>query len=177
MTVRHAKFWFIHGYTAPERALPLFERLAKNGPQWRNAAKVQYNIGLINEGSGDYEAATRAYEVVVVSHPGTPEADEASYRRARCLARQVDDSPRNEPAYRDYPKSEHAAEARKLLDTLKERLARMYFERAEYYDRIEKKPTAALISYRDFIRNFPTSELAQQASDRIDALNTTGDKK
>lgn len=180
MTRPHGRFLF-GGYTAPEQALPLFEQIVKNGPRWKRASEAQFYIGVINEDNEEYDDAIKAYEEVQVSYPDSAQADEASFRRAQCLYTLANDSPRNEPCYRDalsalamferdHPSSPRAETARKLLDELKERLANLYFERAVFYDRKARRPKAAIIAYADFIRNFPASDLATQASERIDAL-------
>jgi len=187
MTQRHCRFLF-GGYIAPERALPLFEQIVKNGPQWQNAPQVQFNIGLIHEENKDYDEAIAAYEVIQVSYPNSAEAEDASFRRAQCLYILVNDAPRHEPGYRNalsalslflqtYPKSENAEAATKYLDELKERLAAMYYERAVFYDKVARRPASAVIAYADFIRNFPTSHLATEAGDRMDALKLEMEKR
>ena len=187
MTQRHGRLLF-GGYRAPERALPYLEQIMKNGPQWRNAAQVQFDIGVINEENKEYDAAIRAYEVIPVSYPDSPLAEEAAFRRAQCLYTVAMATPRHEPGYReamsalsmfsrDYPRSAQAETAGRNLDQLKEQLAGLYFERAVFYDRISRNPRAAVIAYADFIRNFPTSELAAQASERMDALKLETENK
>jgi outer membrane protein assembly factor BamD len=126
--------------------------------------------------------------VIQISYPDSPEAEEASFRRGHCLYTLVNASPRHEPSYRDalsalsmflqdYPKSDRSKEAEKYLDELKERLATMYFERAVFYDKVARRPQSAVIAYADFIRNFPTSRLATEAGDRMDALKLEMEKR
>jgi len=181
MTARHGTMFVFRGYTTPERALPLFEQIVKNGPGWGHTPEVQFNIGGIHESNRDFEEATKAYEVVMVSYPHSPQAEDAAFHRAQCLYVLANANRRNEVSYRealsalsmfqrDYPKNVNAATAKKYLDELKERLADMYFERALFYDRIAKRPKSAVIAYADFLRNFPTSELASRANERMDTL-------
>jgi len=187
MTQRHGRFLF-GGFTAPERALPLFEQIVKNGPQWKNTPRTQFDIGLIHEENKDYDKAIAAYEAIQVSYPDSPEAEEAGFRRAQCLYTLANATPRHEPGYRDalsalamflqdYPKSVHAETAGTYRDELKERLAAMYFERAVFYDKLARRPKAAVIAYADFIRNFPTSHLAAEAGDRMDTLKLEMEKR
>ena len=125
--------------------------------------------------------------MIQVSYPDSPMAEEAIFRRAQCLYTLANAAPRHEPGYRDalsalatflqnYPKSVHAETAGKCLDELKERLAAMYFERAVFYDKLAHRPKAAVIAYADFIRNFPTSDLAAEAGDRMDTLKLEMEK-
>jgi outer membrane protein assembly factor BamD (BamD/ComL family) len=71
---------------------------------------------------------------------------------------------------RNYPDSAQADEARKHLDRLTERLAKMYYERAAFYDTTLRKPRAALVAYSDFVRNFPASKMAPAVRRRMEAL-------
>jgi outer membrane protein assembly factor BamD (BamD/ComL family) len=187
MTQRHGRFLF-GGYTAPERALPLFEQIVKNGPQWKHTPQAQFHIGLIHEENKDHDKAIAAYETIQVSYPDSPEVEESRFRRARCLYTLVNAAPRHEPGYRDalsalsmflqdYPKSDKAQTAGQYLDELKERLAAMYYERAVFYDTVARRPRSAVIAYADFIRNFPTSRLAAEAGDRMDALKLEMEKR
>jgi outer membrane protein assembly factor BamD (BamD/ComL family) len=187
MTQKHGRILF-GGYKAPERALPLFEQIVKNGPQWKNTSQAQFYVGTINEDMQDYGAAIKAYEAIPFSSPDSAYVEEASFRRAHCLYVQANATPRNEPSYRealsalsmfqrDFPNSSYAESAGKYLDELKERLARLHYDRALFYDRIAKRPQAAVIAYADFIRNFPGSVLATEASDRMDTLKLEMEKK
>jgi outer membrane protein assembly factor BamD (BamD/ComL family) len=178
---RHADFLFLPGYTTPERALPMYEKIVKNAPKWSRAAEAQFTVGSIREEGKELAEAIAAYETVCLLYPDSACAAGAGYRRAYCLYLAANASPRDERScrealsalagfLRDYPKDANAAEAGKCLDELKNRLAGMYYDRAIYYDRIARKPKAAVIAYTDFLRNFPTSEKATDVHERIEAL-------
>lgn len=189
---RHMGFGVFRGFESPERALPLYHKVAGNGAFSPHAAEAEFLVGQINEDLRDFEAAIQAYEQVKVRHARTPFAEQAAFRLGLCKASLADDNIRNEPYYRDamsslslfirdYPNSQKVSEVQARLDNLKDRLAAMYYERAVYYDSVMKRPSAAVIAYSDFIRNFPSSELAQKASERIDVLKaqleTTHEKR
>lgn len=181
MTVKRWKFFFFSGFTAPERALPFFEKIVENAPHWDRTAEAQFYIGLIYEQIKQYEPAIKAYEIVRHRFAGSSFAAEASFRRAHCLYITANASRRNETTSRDalsalagflkdYPENTNADKAQLYLDELRERLAGMYYDRAVFYDKIAKRPESALIAYTDFIRKFPASAMAEQASKRIDTL-------
>ncbi len=172
---------FLPGFEAPERALPLLEKIVVNAPNWEKTGGVRLSIGLIYEDLKDLEGAVNAYEKVEQYHPKTPQAENAAFRRGHCLYLLSEKAPRDERRCRTalsalasflarYSQSEQKPEAEELLSALKLRLANMYYERARFYDDIANRPESALIAYRDFLKRFPSSEKAQDAYARIEAL-------
>jgi len=181
MNDRWGDVLFLPGFEAPERALPLLSKLAENAPNWDKAAGVRLTIGMIHEELKDYEMAVSAYDAVEQYHPGSDEAERAGFRKARCLYVLSEKMPRDEKSCRTalsalasfmarYKQSERQSEAQGYIDTLKLRLEKMYYERAQFYDRMEKRPEAALIAYRDFMQKFPSSDRAPTVYTRIEAL-------
>jgi outer membrane assembly lipoprotein YfiO len=169
------------GYTASEEALPLFEQIVANAPSWKRAPEAQFNVALLHEQAGEYEEAMTAYERIPSRYPKSGLVAAARYRRAHCLVMQARKDRRDENAcrhamtalagfIRDYPVDPNVPEARRQLDALRARLAASYFERAEFYDR-RQKVRAAHIAYHDFLRQFPSSDLAPRARARVKALN------
>lgn len=181
MTAKRCKFFIFPGFSAPERSLPLFEKIVQNAPDWDRTHQAQFFIGLIHEQIRQYGPAIKAYETVQYRYPDSYSAAESSFRRAYCLYITANTRPRDEAGcrnavsalarfLRDYPGNENADIAQKYLYKLKKRLAAMHYERAVFYDRIAKRPQAALITYSDFIKKFPSSDMAAQANKRIEAL-------
>ncbi|MBL7115722.1 MAG: tetratricopeptide repeat protein [Kiritimatiellae bacterium] len=172
---------FFNGWTRPERALPLYEKIVANGPRWSRAAEVRFRIGQIQEKIGEVENACKAYEVLGMRHPKTVFAAESALRRAYCLETLALKRPRNEKALLEamrafevflsrYPDHDGVEGAAGKSTELMERLATLAFQQAEFYDKMVKKSAAALIAYRNFIQRYPTSRLAPQASLRIQIL-------
>ncbi|OGV71641.1 MAG: hypothetical protein A2269_08870 [Lentisphaerae bacterium RIFOXYA12_FULL_60_10] len=182
MTDRHFKLLGMPGFTTPEAALPLFEKIVKNAPTSATAAEAQYLIGDIHDQRDDLEDAIDAFLHLRNRYPDSSYVAEADFRRALCLYRLFLKRPREEETcrealsnlslfIRDYPAHPRVREAQQRLDELKESLAGMYYERAQFYERgAHRKPGAALIAYQDFIRNFPGSPLALDAARRINEL-------
>jgi outer membrane protein assembly factor BamD (BamD/ComL family) len=186
MTARHGRLFFLPGWTSPEEALPLLESVVGNAPDWERAPEAQYLIGWIHEQAGDREEAVDAYARVRYRYPNSEFAAAAGMRRGLCLAALSDRQPRDEEtlrealsalsAYlRDYPGDAGAEAAEPLRDQLKQRWAAMHYERARFYDRIAKRPTAAVIAYRDFLKRFPYAEQADEAGERIRVLQAQVD--
>lgn len=180
-TVKRGKWLFFGGFTTPERALPLFEQIVENAPAGAKSAAARFYIGLIHEEAGDYADAMHAYETVRNRYPDDPRAGDAAFRRAYCLYRVAGMRQRDEAScrealsalaafLRDFPENENAKVARQYLDQLRERLIGMYYARAEFYDRIAKRPEAAIIAYSDFVAKFPLAEQAKTAKQRIESL-------
>jgi len=182
MGQRWATFGVFPGFEAQERALPLFEAIIANAPNWEKTPAIRLMIGTIYENTGEYIKAVAAFESVFQHHPGSEEAQVAAFRKAICLADLSDKSPRDERRCREalsawasflasYPRSENREEASRRMDGLKERLEEMYYQRALYYDAIEKRPVSALIGYREFIKQFPSSERTPAVMQRIETLD------
>jgi len=178
---RWATFGVFRGFESPERALPLLEAIVDNAPNWEKTPAIRLTIAMVYENDGEHDSAIKAYEAVIQAHPGRTEAQTAAYRQATCLADLSDKSQRDERSCRDalsalasfqaaYPQSEHRADVQARLDSLKVRLEEMHYQRALYYDKIEKRPSAALVSYREFLKRFPASDRAPAILERIAEL-------
>lgn len=185
---RWATFGIFRGFESPERALPMLEAIVENAPNWEKTPSIRLTIAMVYENAGEHDKAVKAYEAVIQAHPGRPEAQTAAYRQAICLADLSDKSPRDERSCRNalsslasflaaYPQNENRADAQARLESLKVRLEAMYFERARYYDEIEKRPAAALVSYRDFLKRFPGSDRAPAILERIAELEQKEETK
>jgi len=180
-TTLRGGFLLFKGSPHPERALPLYRQMIKNAPNWKRTPEAQYYAGLILEQEGDFNDAITAYEKVVFRYPKSGFADNAAFRRVKCLYEIADRNRRDEERQRTalqgvlrylnlFPGGGDVAEAEVLRDVLIERLARMSFKKAMYYDRIAKRPESAIIAYTDFVNRFPTTQSAGIARQRIAEL-------
>lgn len=178
---------FFGGFEAPERAIPYFESVIKNGPRSKIAPEAQYLIGTANEQAYAYDLAVVAYSTTLHRYPLSPFAEEASFARARSLIAISEDYPNDPHAIdeawagvnaflRAYPGSDFAEEAKGLRDTLFKRRAKAAHDVAVYYDTIAKRPKVALENYCEFVNLYPESPLAESARARIVALEAAADK-
>ncbi|MBN2301550.1 MAG: tetratricopeptide repeat protein, partial [Lentisphaerae bacterium] len=181
-TVRRGKWFFLPGNESPERALPLFEKIVENGPNWELAHEALYFVGLINQRMKNYQEAISAFEAIQTRYPGSRFMAAACFGRAECLYMIARKAPRDESAYHDalsslwafsrsYPNDPNADTAMDYFGELKTKLAEIYFKRAVFYDK-QKRPKSALIAYTDFVKRFPTMAMAENARDRIAELET-----
>ncbi|MCC6142179.1 MAG: outer membrane protein assembly factor BamD [Candidatus Hydrogenedentes bacterium] len=180
-TARHGRLFVLPGFQDPGRAVPLYEQIVANGPNWDRAPEAQFNAGVIQEATGEPELAVVSYETLLLRYPRSDFVEEAAYRRAHALYALSRKSPRDEAQCREalsamlafarnYPADPHREDARRLAEELKNHLADMYYDRALYYDRIAKRPQSAIIAYSDYISKFPTSERRNVADQRVAAL-------
>lgn len=172
---------FFGGFDAPENAIPLFEDLVRNAPSSAQAAESQFRIGEAHEFNGDWAEAAIAFTEAQYRYPNEKWAEEAAFRRARCLCRLADESPRDlqlaEDAWyamnqfiRLHPDSRFVAEGRPLMDALYRRRADQAFTKALYYDRHGKNPEAARLSYEVYVAQFPGAPRIEEARRRIAEL-------
>ncbi len=176
------RFLFIFPkYSAPERALPLFEDIVRNAPHWEKTPEAQFCIGLIQEENEEYELAATAYEVLQNRWPESDFTDSARFRTACCLYHAASENPRDEQRcrealsalasfIRDYPDAQDAETIRTYIKEMSDQLAGLYYERALFYDKRGKKPDSALIAYSDFIKNCPSSDKVEKAKERVSEL-------
>ena len=71
-----------------------------------------------------------------------------------------------------YPNSEHHSEALEYRKALYRKRAKSVYDKALYYDRIARKPKAALLAYKRFAEQFPHSGWTTLAEIRIQELTS-----
>lgn len=177
---RSLTFGFLPGFGRPERAIPLLESIVDNAPHWHQTPDARLGVGIIHEEIHNYREAIGAYEAVEIHHTGTEQALAAAYRKAICLATLSEKAPRDEKvcraalsafsSYRTAAAGDEQPDVDSHMNTLRNRLADMYFLRATFYDRKRKTPQPAIMAYEDFLRKFPSADKAVDAKARIDAL-------
>ena len=181
MERRRARFLFFPGFHAPERALPLFERIAEFGPRWERTPKAKLLIAQIKEENNKLEEAVFAYDRVQARYPRTPFAEEAAFGKGRALYTLAQRYPRDvdgieTAAYtlaffvQSFPDSPEADTAVEYVRTLQNQLAKIAYEKARYYDRTARQPAAAIITYERFLERFPESEWSDRARRRLEKL-------
>jgi outer membrane protein assembly factor BamD (BamD/ComL family) len=181
---KKGKFLFFAGFSAPERAIPMFQAIMTNAPQWKKSAEIQYLMGHANEMSLEYEAAIDNYMTVQNRYPDSTFAELASFRTGYCYYLLAQENPNNEQGLdaawaaltlflKNYPSSENASVATEYRNTMYRLRAKMAYEKANYYDRIAKRADSALIAYESMVRQFPHSDWTGLAQIRIDALSNS----
>jgi len=181
MEQRRGRFLIFPGFQAPERAVPYFESVVTHGPRWERAPEAQWHIARIKEDTDRLEEAVFAYDRLESRYPRSPFVEEAAFGKARTLYQLAREYPnhvdRAETALhalglfvRNHPESEYVEEAREKMRTLHREIARITYEKARYYDRIARRPRAAVTTYERFLEEFPDSEWSDQARERLNTL-------
>ncbi len=182
MDHKKGRFLFFPGYSAPEQAIPLFEKIVASAPEGHGAAEASYLTGAAHERVFEYDKAIEAYFSVANRFPDSEFAPKAAFAQARCHVKVSDDAPNDNRALETaraacllylqrHPEAADRAGVEADLARLRARQAANAFELARYYDRILRKPEAALIEYRNFVALFPEDERTPTANRRIAELN------
>ena len=187
MERRKGKFLFLPGFAAPERAVPLFEKIVASAPEWHGTPEAYYLTGVAHERGYEYEQAIEAYFTTLNRFPESEFAEQAAYAQALCHIKISNDAPNDQRALETaraavvlflqrHPDSEHRAELEAELARLRARQSHIAFARARYYDNNLRRPEAALIEYQTFVALFPDAEQAPLARQRIEELNRSKEK-
>ena len=174
---------FLPGFAAPERAIPLFEKIVASAPEGAFAPEAYYLIGSAHEQVYEYDEAIDAYFTALNRYPDSPFAAQAAHAQARCHVELSQDAPNDARALAEaiaactlflqgQPDSEHRGEIEADLARLRERQIAAAFAQARYYDRILHKPESALIEYRSFVSLYPDAPQAAEARARIALLKS-----
>jgi tetratricopeptide (TPR) repeat protein len=184
MNTKKGKFFLFPGFSAPERAVPMFEKIVANGPEWARAPEAQYLIGRAYELSGQYELAVVAYMAAEYRYPNSAFTEKAAFGKTQCLYLLAQESPNDDQARDEawaaitlfqntYPNSVENGKIQEYRKTIFRQRAKAAYDLAYYYDRIAKKPKAALIAYDNLAKLFPDSDWAGLAQARIVTLKKT----
>jgi tetratricopeptide (TPR) repeat protein len=187
MEQRKGKFLFLPGFTAPERAIPLFEKIVHSAPEWRGAAEAYYLIGTAHERVYAYHEAIDAYFTTMNRFPDSAFSERAAYDQAQCHIKISKDAPNDKRAIETalascdlylqrYPASTHRTQIETDLQALKSQQIGNAYSLALYYDRILKKPESALIEYTEFVALYPNAPQAAEARTRIADLQPKPEK-
>ena len=187
MERRRGQFLFLPGFAAPENAVPLFEKIATNAPEWHGTAEAHFRIGSAHQRTYEYAKAIDAYFTVLNRFPQSEFAEPAAIAQVQCHVAIADDSPQDNRAIETalaasdlflqrFPASDRRAEIEASRARLRARQAQNAFARARYYDRILRNPESALIEYRSFLALFPDAEQAPEARRRVEQLAKNREK-
>ncbi len=179
---RHLKYLTGKGIKTPSDAIPMYKKIIKNAPEWKHADEVLFNIGDIQEKDGKYDEAKDSFEKLLLEYPESELIDNAAYRCAYCAYKYSNKKPRDRVICRDaltaqadylnnYGDSkENVVKVQQYMKELKDRLVKMYFDTAEFYDKTGHFKSA-LIEYNHLVKKFPDSSYTGKAIERIDFIN------
>jgi LPS-assembly protein len=180
--------WLFGGYRAPERAVPLFESIIQNAPQWERAPEMQYMIGQAYEKNNDQELAVVAYSTVEYRYPDSPFAEKAAVAKIGSYKEMVESMPYSvdirEQAQLSaglfpelYTNSQHIAEAKAFTTELRNLSAEYNYEVGRFYERVPRPPQneSAAIYYRKVVAQFGDTQYAAKSAARLRVLFPNGD--
>jgi len=180
--------WLFGGYRAPERAVPLFESIIKNAPQWERAPEMQYMIGQAYQKNDDQELAVVAYQAVEYRYPDSSFAEKAGFAKIESFKDLVESTPYSleirEQAQLSagmfpelYTNSQHIADAQAFSKQLHNTAAEYYYEIGRFYERVPRPPEngSAAIYYNKVIKNYGDTEYAAKAAARLRVLFPGGE--
>lgn len=191
------RHFLMFSYSAPEEAIPLFETLIQNGPQWKRSAELQFRIARIYEKREQYDLAMDAYSLYQQKYPMSSLTEPAAFGHGKCAYEYSGENPnaielrQNAEAVllsflERYPRSEMAGLARTYLKDLQMAQASVLYQQAQLYDRsswqisspreIRTLMTAARVCYQRVIDEYPRSRWAETASARISRIDQRMEK-
>ncbi len=187
MDQKKGKFLFLPGFTAPERAIPLFEKIVASAPEWRGAAEAYYLIGVAHDRIYEYTEAIDSFFTTMNRFPDSAFAERAAFDQAQCHIKLSHDAPHDKRAIdtaiaacdlylQRYPASDHRTQIEKAIAKLRTQQIETAYKLALYYDRILHKPEAALIEYTEFVALFPNAPQTPAARARIAQLQPKPEK-
>ena len=165
---------------AKDKAIEIFKMVADNAPYGKYADKAIFNAGLGYKDIIDYDNAIMMFKQLIDDYPGSELIDKARYQLAECskllsLKADYDQTPtivareEFEDFIKKHPESEMSDEAKEIIRKLKYREAKNAYSTAEFYE-ARRQPQSAVIYYKEIIRNYPDTEWAQKAMERINEI-------
>ncbi|MGA2660988.1 MAG: outer membrane protein assembly factor BamD [Verrucomicrobiota bacterium] len=170
------------------RTAQMYEKIVKNGPYSDVAPEAQLKLGTAREKQKDFPAAAKAFELAADRYHDRPKiAAEALFRQGQAYNRQAlradyDQSTAGQAiaAFTDfttlYPADPRVSRATNTISALKKtqalgclQIARFY-ENAKFYTKAARWKGARTY-YNEVVLLDPSSEYAELARKRIDALN------
>ncbi|MFA7256998.1 MAG: LPS assembly protein LptD [Kiritimatiellales bacterium] len=180
--------WLFGGYRAPEQAVPYFESILQNAPQWGRAPEMQYMIGRAYQENDDQELAVVSYSTVEYRYPDSPFAEKAAVAKIDSYKALVDSIPysvdiREQAQFSArmfpelYTNSQHLAEVKAFDEQLTDISAGYNYEIGRFYERVPRPPKngSAAIYYTKVVKQYAGTQYAAKSAERLRVLFPHGD--
>ncbi len=165
---------------AKDKAIEIFKTVVDNAPYGRHAEQATFNAGLSYKDIADYNNAIMMFKDLIDKYPNSALVDTARYQLAECskllsLRPDYDQTPtisarkEFEDFMKRHPESKLSDDAKEIVDKLKSREAQNAFNIGQYYE-ARHKPESAAIYYEGIIENYPDTEWAQKAKERLNEI-------
>ncbi len=174
-------FGYVPFFPSMDKAAEMYGDIVRFGPYGPYGPASQMNIGAAREKQKDYQLAVQAYETAADRYSAQHEvAATALYKAALAWNKQARKADYDQSAagqaiasFNDfkalYPGDPREAEANKIIASLKLEQARGDFSIAQFYEK-SKHWDGALIYYNSLVLNAAGTPLAEQARQRIEAI-------
>ena len=161
-------------------SIEIFNKVIENSTYGLLAAAAQYKLGLVLKGLLRYYEAEEAFNKVVSNYPDSKWTAAAKFQIASCRA-SVSRGPdydqgsakeakeKFEAFVKEHPDAVLSSEAEKNIEQLKEKEAASNYNIARFYEK-QKAFEAAKVYYNDVINNYPNSQWAVTALERLQIM-------
>lgn len=161
-------------------SVEIFAKVTENSPYGPLAAKAQYKLGLVLKSLQRFEEAQDAFYRVVKNYPESEWVEPAQYQLAEsraALSRGPDydqaatqeAKERFEKYLQEHPDAVLSDEAQKNIDELRLKEAESCFNTGRFYEK-QKASDAARLYYQEIIDEYPGSEWAARAMERLNIM-------
>ncbi|MBU1146749.1 MAG: outer membrane protein assembly factor BamD [Candidatus Omnitrophica bacterium] len=165
---------------AKDKAIEIFKAVAETSPYGKYAVQAVFKTGQAYKDIADYDSAIMSFKEVIDKYPDSELVDTARYQLAECskllsLKPEYDQTPtiaareEFEDFIEKYPESEMSEDAREIVDKLKNREAENTYKVAQFYES-RRMNESAMIYYEDIIRNYPDTQWAKKAQERLNEI-------
>jgi tetratricopeptide (TPR) repeat protein len=174
----YSAFLGLGSFTQPLEAIPLYRQLLTNAPYIAEAPKILFDMGEIYFRKRQFMDSIQEYRLMEQRYPNSPFAEKAALRLSEAYARIAKRNPTDirprEGEYSSlsqfllrYPQSEHIEEVRERRKVSYDKLAKIRFDQAQFYEHVMNRPEAAIVGYQSLLKQFPDSEWTVEARERI----------
>ncbi|MEE8317386.1 MAG: outer membrane protein assembly factor BamD [Candidatus Omnitrophota bacterium] len=165
---------------AKDKAIEIFKTVADNAPYGKYAEPAMFKTGLAYKDIADYDNAIMMFKGLIDKYPNSSFMNKARYQLAECskllsLTSDYDQTPtiaareEFEDFIEKHPDDEMSNEAKEIIDKLKHREAHNTYKIGQFYE-ARRMPESAVIYYRDIVQNYPDTEWAEKAEERLNAI-------
>lgn len=155
------------------KALPLFDELLSVYRFTSKGEDVFYYYAKANFCTRDYPIAEYYFKSFVKSYPKSERVEECAFLTAICSQRMspkynLDPTPTKNAInelqlyLNRYPESEYADTCNVLMDDLRFKLERKYYEQAELYYKTEKYKSA-IVAFENLLKDYPDNDYIEQS--------------
>ncbi len=175
-------------FPSMDKTIKMYEQIIKNGPYSEVAPYAQVNIGAAHEQKlfAEYPEAAKAYERAADRYSDQKVGIDALFKVGETYNKQAKKAEYDQSiaaqaisTFTDFitlhPNDPRVPQAQAVIQTLKTEQARGSFDVAHYYER-HGRWEGAKIYYNDVVTKDPNSKYAQEARQRIEAINKRAGK-